>query len=294
MANSIPNYELYGELLAGGLPGPIHHETIRERSSKHNWTIRLHRHRRLAQIFLFSSPDVFLRLGDIEHTSTTPTILVIPPGIAHGFRFSEDVIGDVVSIRLDEMPETLQQRIAAFDAQTNTIFPRQQSASFDNVSALVSQLREAYRSVASNRSDVLTTLVDLITLYLLGDLQNNNSLRPADSGAARGRRGRQIELFCTLLEKNYQQAWTVADYAKSIGISAPHLTRICKEEFGSPPNDMVRQRRMLEARRLLEYTGLNVAEIAQRCGFRDAAFFSRTFKANIGIPPNRYRSQQDR
>ena len=294
MTSTIPNYELYGELLAGGLPGPIHHETIKERSSKHNWTIRLHRHRRLAQIFLFSSAGVYLQVGDVEHTSTNPTLLVIPPGIAHGFLFSEDVVGDVISIRLDEMPEAIQHRFNLFSAATDTIFTKTKSGHFDHVTALVKQLRTMYRSVASNKSDVLTSLIDLITLYLADNLHEKNTLRPAIHVEPRSRHDLQIDNFCNLLEENFSLSWTVSVYAEKIGVSTPHLTRICRAELGSPPNDLVRQRRMLEAKRLLEYTALSIAEIAHRCGFRDAAFFSRTFKSNFGISPNHYRKQLDR
>jgi len=294
MATSIPNYELYGELLAGGLPGPIHHETIQERSSKHDWTIRLHRHRRLAQIFLFSSAGVYMQVGDVEHTSTDQALLLIPPGIAHGFLFSEDVIGDVISIRLDEMPEPIQHRFSLFSAATDTIFLRPQSDHFDYIAALINQLRTMYRSVAPNKSEVLTSLVDLVTLYLVGNLHDKNSLRPATHAEPRSRHDIQIDSFCNLLEENFSLPWTVSVYAEKIGISTPHLTRICRAELGSPPNDLVRQRRMLEAKRLLEYTALSIAEIAYRCGFRDAAFFSRTFKSNLGISPNHYRKQLDR
>lgn len=289
MPKRIPSYELYGDLLAGGLPGPVHHESIKERSSKHDWTIRLHRHRRLAQIFLFSSPGVFLRLGDVEMTSADQTILVVPPGMAHGFRFAEDVVGDVVSIRLNEMSSAVRQSFSMFGAEANTIFSEQQSNNFKNVVALIDQLREAYRSVAFNKTDILVSLIDLITLYLLGDLRDNNSLRPSGNRIRQGRHDLMVEKFCTLLEDHFQLPLSVADYAEHVGISAPHLTRICKAELGSPPNDLVRQRRMLEARRLLEYTGLTIAEIASRCGFRDAAFFSRTFKSNLGISPKQYR-----
>ena len=294
MTASIPNYELYGELLAGGLPGPIHHETIKERSSKHDWTIRLHRHRRLAQIFIFSSAGVYLRAGDVEYTSTDPTLLLIPPGITHGFLFSEDVIGDVISIRLDEMPMAIQHRFGLFSAATDTIFPKPQSGHFDYIAALINQLGTMYRSVASNKSEVLTSLVDLISLYLVDNLHDKNSLRPATHAEPRGRHDLQIDNFCTLLEENFSLPWSVSVYAEKIGVSTPHLTRICRKELGSPPNDLVRQRRMLEAKRLLEYTALSIAEIAHRCGFRDAAFFSRTFKSNLGLSPNHYRKQLDR
>ena len=100
---SIPNYELYGDLLSGSYIDTVHHETIKERSSKHHWTIRLHRHRNLAQVFLFRTPGVSFRLSEVTHTSTEPLALFIPPDTVHGFRFPEDVVGDVLSLRTNAL-----------------------------------------------------------------------------------------------------------------------------------------------------------------------------------------------
>ena len=291
---SIPSYELYGDFLAGSVPDAIHHETIKERSSKHDWTIRLHRHRRLAQIFLFRSPKVLFRLGDVEHTSTQPMILVIPPGIAHGFRFSQDVLGDVLSIRLNEMPTAIQGRFKHFETATDAIFVQDHTQNYGHITQLIGQLCDAYHSIGGNRTAVLIALVDLIVLYLTANLQKKSAQDPSEFQGHRDRRDVQAERFCALLEDNFQRPWSVTDYAARIGISAPHLTRVCRAALGSPPNEMVRQRRVLEAKRLLEYTALSLAEIAERCGFRDAAFFSRTFKSSVGSPPKEYRRQLDR
>lgn len=292
--SQIPNYELYGELLAGTLSDAVHHENIKERSSKHDWTIRFHRHRRFAQIFLFRSPGVFFRLGDIEFTSAEPMILAIPPDIPHGFLFSEDVVGDVLSIRQDEMPDSIQSRFTQLKAETDRVFLASQTPNFENAATLISQVGDAYHNITGNRAEVLTALVELITLYLTGDLRKRTAWGNTETKNQKGRKDQQAEAFCAFLEDNFQTQLTVADYAQQVGISAPHLTRLCRTVLGSSPIDLVRQRRLLEAKRLLEYTSLTIAEIAHRCGFRDAAFFSRTFKSNVGAPPQDYRRGLDR
>lgn len=285
----IPNYELYGDLLAGSLSDPIHHETIKERSSRHDWTIRLHRHRRLAQIFLFQSPGVHFQVGDVEHTSQEPTFLIIPPEIPHGFLFAEDVSGDVVSLRMDEMSTDIQRHFQQLSAETDMIFRLSDTDSFDDAATVIGQLKKTYHSILGNRRDLLTGQVNLIVLYLIGDLRRKNAMTQKSLKGPRGRQELQVEAFCTLLEDHFQEPLSVNEYAGRLGVSAPHLTRLCRSVLGAPPNDLVRQRRLLEAKRLLEYTGLSVAEISHRCGFRDAAFFSRTFKTKLNATPQAYR-----
>jgi AraC family transcriptional activator of pobA len=293
MLATIPNYELYGELLAGRYTDPVHHESIRERSSRHDWTIRLHRHRGLAQIFLFRSPGVHVRLGDIEHTSTQPMILVVPPGVPHGFRFAEDVMGDVLSLRIEALDTALAALIARLGAAGQVLL-RSEAMHFDAVAAVIGQLDTVYHSVGADRSDLLAAITQLVLCYLAADLRRTRAPASVAAPMQMTPHERQAERFCQRVETHFDKAWSVADYARDLGLSAPHLTRICRRILGAPPNELVRQRRLLEARRLLEYTRLPIAEVAHRSGFRDAAYFSRSFKAMQGMPPQQFRAKTDR
>jgi AraC family transcriptional activator of pobA len=293
MNRSIPTFELFGELLAGSHTDPIHHETIEERSSKHNWTIRLHRHSRLAQIFIFQTPGVFVRHGDQEYTSTEPMILVVPSGIAPAFRFSEDVVGDVLSLRMDEIGVEAQKKLKPFSTSSSGILSRSNTAHFDHIAELISQLRTTYHAVGPERTALLTSITQLILTYLFAEARAHNAIGNISSPTQLTRHEAQAERFCVLIEGNFDKSWVADNYAKQVGISAPHLTRICKRVLGSSPIDLVRQRRILEAKRLLEYTRLPISEIAHRSGFRDAAFFSRTFKRIVGQAPQAYRLEKD-
>lgn len=293
MAKDIPEYELYGDLLVFSAPDSIHLEPIRERSVKHDWTIRAHRHRRLGQLFLFRTPGVKLSLGEVELCTTQPTILVAAPGQVHGFRFPEDVVGDVLSVRMSEMPPRLQELFGRFQEPTRAIFPEQEIKQFDVIAALFGQLEKIYRSTSRNRSDIMFALVDLILLYLAEEQHSSLATLSKQSANGRGRQHQQAEAFCTELEKCFDQPLSVAEYGDRIGLSAPHLTRICRDVLGAPPNALVRQRRMLEAKRLLEYSTLSINDIALRCGFKDPGFFSRAFKSQVGITANAYRAKLD-
>ena len=283
---------MYGELLSGTYTDPVHHETIRERSRRHNWTIRLHRHTSLVQIFLFRTPGVFVQLGDVEHTSTEPLVLIAPCGVPHGFRFSEDVIGDVLSLRVSELPPDIVARLDEFESST-CILTESGMRYFRPVDDLIRQLRSIYHDMGSERSALMASLAGLIVMYLSADLRGHDHAGALSRSEQRTRSEMQMERFCKLVEGNFDKAWTVGDYAQAVGISAPHLTRLSRRILGVSPNELVRQRRLLEAKRLLEYTRLSIAEIAHRSGFRDAAFFSRSFKNLVGMSPQKYRAARD-
>lgn len=214
MANrSIPNYELYGELLSGSYTDPVHHETIQERSSKHHWTIRLHRHKSLAQVFLFRTPGVSFHISEVTHTSTEPLALFVPPGIAHGFRFAEDVVGDVLSLRTNELGSDIAGLLDRPEMHSGGILPRGRCANFDLVEKSIAQIGQTYHGMKIERSELLQSLTQLIITCVSGDLRRETSIGSVAQSVQLTRHEAQAESFCGLVEQFFSEDLAVSDYA---------------------------------------------------------------------------------
>nr|WP_295928292.1 helix-turn-helix domain-containing protein [uncultured Dyadobacter sp.] len=57
----------------------------------------------------------------------------------------------------------------------------------------------------------------------------------------------------------------------------------------SPPNDIIKDRILLEAKRLLCYTNLSVKEVAYQLGYEDPAYFNRMFTGKTGDTPHNFK-----
>ena len=84
---------------------------------------------------------------------------------------------------------------------------------------------------------------------------------------------------------------TVSDYAKALGVTATHLSRICNSEFGVPASRLLQLTKLYEARRLLADTNVNVQGIATQTGFANAAYFTRVFQQQTDQTPTGFRTQ---
>lgn len=104
-----------------------------------------------------------------------------------------------------------------------------------------------------------------------------------------GRSLRILQHFRQLLEVHFRDRWTVARYAGEIGISADRLHDICRKELDKPPNQLIQDRVIHEARLRLERSTQTVEHLAGALGFRDVGHFSRFFKTRMGIAPGAYR-----
>jgi len=78
--------------------------------------------------------------------------------------------------------------------------------------------------------------------------------------------------------------------AKKLGYSADYLDRVFKKTKGKTIPQFIRERRVSEARLLLVESNLLLKEIAQRCGYANAAHFTRSFRTATGLAPQEFRA----
>lgn len=93
-----------------------------------------------------------------------------------------------------------------------------------------------------------------------------------------------------LIQNDLSRKVTLNEMAQAVNLSAEHLRRLFKSEIGMTPVQYQKKLRLLEARRLLESTFLNVQEIMVRVGLSDDSHFVRDFKKVYGLTPAQYRS----
>jgi len=104
----------------------------------------------------------------------------------------------------------------------------------------------------------------------------------------------EVELhrrFAGLLERDFARHHEAAHYADALGVPPAALSRTLAHVTGQGTKELVTERVMLEAARLLRFTELTIGEIAHRVGFRDQLYFSRAFKRHTGEPPMAYRAR---
>lgn len=96
--------------------------------------------------------------------------------------------------------------------------------------------------------------------------------------------------FSALVERHFRERWTVNRYAARLGITRDRLGDMCRRVRGVGPKDLIDRRAALEARLLLETSGLAIGEIAGTLGFASSAQFSRYFLRHVGQSPGAYRA----
>jgi AraC family transcriptional activator of pobA len=99
-----------------------------------------------------------------------------------------------------------------------------------------------------------------------------------------------ISRFKYLVEQHFHHIHQVQQYSELLYITPAHLNKCCKQITGVTASELIMQRIVLEARRLLMFTGMSSKEVAFHLQFEDPAYFSRIFKKKSGYSPTAFRA----
>lgn len=100
-----------------------------------------------------------------------------------------------------------------------------------------------------------------------------------------------VREFNFLVEQHFKTKHTVAEYADLLFKSPKTISNLFTRLGTKTPLQLIQERKILEARRMLRYTDLPVKEIAYELGYEDLQTFSRFFKVQEGVSPSEFRKK---
>lgn len=100
-----------------------------------------------------------------------------------------------------------------------------------------------------------------------------------------------IKEYNFLVETHFREKHTVNEYAEMLHKSPKTLSNLFKKLKSKSPIQFIKDRKMLEARRLLVYTERTISEIGYELGFSEIQSFSRFFKKEEGLSPVQFKKK---
>jgi AraC family transcriptional activator of pobA len=286
----IPQFALYGENAPLAGSELVHIELIETRSRLYDWEIASHTHRGLFQILFLLGGHVSARIDTANWDCAGPCVITIHPSVVHGFRFSAETYGYVLTVDQNvlfgDRPGADGDIFSGLFLQPLAMDLAAAPDLRQRIEALLRQMLIEFERPLHGHTLMLDWLTRCVMLLLL---RQHAAHRSADlSGRA------DFELFSRLrtsVEENYKAQWSVARHAAALRVTESRLNRLCLKLSGKSAFDLLQQRLMLEARRKLTYVPASVSSIAYELGFQDPAYFSRVFKRHTGMTPKIFRER---
>lgn len=239
-----------------------------------------HRHN-FFQLLLFKSGSGWHEIDFIKQKIKKGMLFIMKPGQVHRWSFAKNSTGYIIEFIRD----TIDANIPISIELTDKIV-----ISKDLIYLQPAELEALY--IISQR--MLDECIQVRTLY-------NTSLQ-AMLTATLVQVIRSIEgevkspivfnistKFIDLINRNYRTERNVDFYLKKLGISAKTLANHLRRSYGKSPRQMIQERFLLEAKRLLFYTELSIAEVGYAIGFEDPNYFTRFFRQKVEMSPAEFR-----
>jgi len=283
----VPRFSLYGETVSLPSAEFVHVELIETRSRLHDWHIARHTHPGLYQVLFLCSGSVRATVDDVLWERDGPVALTVHPSVVHGFDFSEQALGFVLTVDqnvLFSAPGRSGDLFAPLFVEPLAIpIPEVPLA------RIVGLLDNLVVETSWPEQDH-TLMQEWLARSVLLLLARTHAEQSAASASGNG----DFEVFSRFraaVEQHYKSGAPVAYFAGLVRVTPTRLNRLCLKIVGKSAFDLIQDRLMLEACRKLTYAPSGVASVAYELGFQDPAYFSRVFRKRMGVTPKQFRQR---
>ncbi len=286
---------LYGFQPPVGTPYGLEVSTVEDFFAQHDdWPWNPPRLGRATFHYLIAVTEGELQ-HDVDHVTRTITPgqwLWVRPGHAQCWHPPGAARGPFILFEPDVLRPGIARLLAPLTAHEApaVLSPRPDDAAWLQQTAL--QLLDEHRALGRRPLDVHHALRRSLLESLLLRLANAPGITPADTSAGRSR-GDTYGRFTDALELHFRELHRAADYAEVLGCSVRTLSRAARESTGKGVRELIDERRLLEARRLLGDARWDARAVAAHLGFTDPANFGRFFRDRTGIPPAAFAARED-
>lgn len=279
---------LYGESTARPEGEYLFSELLETRSHTFDWIIHPHTHTHLFQVFYVQAGTVQVRTAQQSQLLEGPCVLLIPPNALHGFVYSADARGRILTLSdslLDDFFRTNPAMQPLLNTvQTITVFDASYSAA--SVLELIEEIDEELFSDQIEKRIMIQACLHRLFIILYRLLKHGQTYQPDQFSPAMT----YFRQFQQLI-RQATMATTIAQVADEMAISPVHLNRICRAVTAKSASELMQNHLVNEAKKYLAYTAYSISEIAYQLHFEYPTYFARFFKRKTGVSPSQYREQ---
>lgn len=219
---------------------------------------------------------------DVDHVTQTADVgqwLWVRPGHAQGWHRPGTANGPFILFEADVLSSHAAKVIApalTHDAPS-VLTPHVDDAAWLHQTAL--QLLDEQRALGRRPLGMHHALRRSLLEALLVRLASAPEVAASNDG------GDTYARFTDILELRFRELHHADEYARLLGRSVRTLSRAARAATGKGTRELIDERRLLEAERLLAVDGWNARTVAAHLGFTDTANFGRFFRAHTGLTP---------
>lgn len=150
---------------------------------------------------------------------------------------------------------------------------------------LCGQMLAEFEAAQPMSDRIIRNYLDIFFSHINRMMQTRETTRQLSNDA------RIVKTLQQLIHQHFREQKSAGEYAALLNLSSGYLSEIVKKQTGKSPSQLIADRVILEAKRLLVHTTDSVKEIAYLLNFNEATYFYRFFKKYTGQTPEHFRDE---
>jgi len=243
-------------------------------------------HRDDHYMFIILKSGYFLwELDFNEINQTGPVLSFVAPGQMHRYLDVKQCEGWLVFVDNALIPHQYRDIFATCLNLKQSVAVQDNDPVFNLLPILTTLFQEISQPL---QKSVIRSMTETLAGMTASKILQSQNLVPTIGGA----KYTTVTKFKQLVVENKTTLKQVQAYASLLSVSPLYLNEIVKHITGFPASYWINQEIVLEAKRMLYYTTLDVKQIAYELGYEDHAYFSRFFKKNTTMTALEFRNSK--
>lgn len=285
----IPTYSICNLIGAKNCAADVYVSKLSDFVESHKDLYFPHRHS-FYQIVIFTQGSGKHSIDFNDFEVGPHQIYYMSPGQIHTWEFDKDVDGFLVNFDENFFTIFLQnaqflKKLPLFNHLTHKPTQVLEANCCFEIVELFSKLYLEFNADKIYKNETLHIIL-LEILVKLARSQHNGQIDSATKHHLT-----ILQNFEELIETHFLDKRLPKEYAELLFITPNHLNAVCNSTVGKSAGEIIRERVILEAKRLIVNSNESISEIAYQLNFEDNAYFSRFFKKYTSLSPEEFRKK---
>ncbi len=251
---------------------------------EHHFTTKPHKHD-FYLILLFTKGHGMHYVDFTKYQIKPGTVFMMSPGQVHSWELSDDIDGYVFfhskSFYDEGYTNEKITNYPFFSSIHNEPLVVIKKSNLVPIEDLFKKILEEYKQDNLFRFGKLHALINILYIELTRTYNAGTKVEKEKYLSA-------VRKFETLVDNNFKEIKFPAEYASLMNMTERHLNRITKACLNKTPTELISDRVILEAKRMLIHSNHSVAEVAGELGYFDSSYFSKLFKKKTKLTPKQF------
>lgn len=215
------------------------------------------------------------------------SVFLLNPGQVHSWKLSKEAQG-FVFIHTKEFYDSIfanrkMENFPFFYLGQNYPVIYLSGSDRKRIEGLFKMINNEFKKASRYKTSKLGSLTDFVYLELAGLYRaKEKKYKEASPNYLR------VKKLQKLIDENFRMKKFPGEYADLMNMSIRHLNRLCRETLNKTTGDLIFDRVILEAKRMLIHKDVTISSVADELGYEDHSYFIRLFKKKTGESPKAF------